>query len=516
MKKMILIISIVFVAICAYAQDYTCDSLLYMYRTEGGITIGSKPSGFTEMRDGNILINMAVGISSNGLGDKLFKISRQGLSVMESVFIECTPEIMTNYTSYDAITLLRQNPDGNGYFSASLVNDRTKGSTWLRIVHFDEDLVFEDPDEAFMIPLEDTIIRKTSILLEGNENIVLMYLLHGDPVLFRIGIDGTPKEKNVLHGFVDWGDGQPEYWRSELSVFNESPLEYAFYDWDVTENDTCLKIHVVDSLFGHLETIPIGNHYGDVHLIHNYNYSTCHPIIMSLDDSSWCVATQYTRYNIVRNGTCILKFDKNTNENLGVALFESWPIYTNPRLFAYPIGMEESSEGFLYFAYRTNNIESPNNKGWLAVVKMDANLNTIWQRYFLGSTSVTNGYWHTYCHSGLIDQGMMVYGNMTCPVLSENKFLYVFYDNVNDIQESESFVRPYAFYPNPTTDVLILEYSPDVKPTSIELYDLQGRLVRSQRNGLESIDMGGLPTGTYTLRVTLEDGKAYTDKVVKE
>ena len=77
-------------------------------------------------------------------------------------------------------------------------------------------------------------------------------------------------------------------------------------------------------------------------------------------------------------------------------------------------------------------------------------------------------------------------------------------------------VRPYAFYPNPTTDVLILEYSPDVKPTSIELYDLQGRLVRSQRNGLESIDMGGLPAGTYTLRVTLEDGKAYTDKVVKE
>jgi len=61
-----------------------------------------------------------------------------------------------------------------------------------------------------------------------------------------------------------------------------------------------------------------------------------------------------------------------------------------------------------------------------------------------------------------------------------------------------------------------MQFSTDVQPAQIELYDLQGRLVRSQGKAFESIDMSQLPAGTYTMRVIMEDGKAYSDKVVKE
>jgi len=61
-----------------------------------------------------------------------------------------------------------------------------------------------------------------------------------------------------------------------------------------------------------------------------------------------------------------------------------------------------------------------------------------------------------------------------------------------------------------------INYSPDVQPKQIELYDLQGRLVGSQRSGLERIDMSRLPAGTYTLHVMMEDGETYSDKVLKE
>ena len=71
-------------------------------------------------------------------------------------------------------------------------------------------------------------------------------------------------------------------------------------------------------------------------------------------------------------------------------------------------------------------------------------------------------------------------------------------------------------YPNPVRDEIYLQFSPDVKPTQIELYDLQGRLVKTQRNGLESLNLQGLASGTYTMRVTLEGGKVFSDKVVKE
>jgi hypothetical protein len=55
-----------------------------------------------------------------------------------------------------------------------------------------------------------------------------------------------------------------------------------------------------------------------------------------------------------------------------------------------------------------------------------------------------------------------------------------------------------------------------VKPTSIELYDLQGRLLRTQRNGLECFNVSDLPLGTYSIRVKMEDGKVFSDKVMKE
>ena len=80
----------------------------------------------------------------------------------------------------------------------------------------------------------------------------------------------------------------------------------------------------------------------------------------------------------------------------------------------------------------------------------------------------------------------------------------------------EPLLKPYAFFPNPVDDRLYMEFSPDITPSVVELYDIQGRLVRSQGKGLGSIDMSELPTGTYTLRIVMEDGTSYSDKVVKQ
>ena len=72
------------------------------------------------------------------------------------------------------------------------------------------------------------------------------------------------------------------------------------------------------------------------------------------------------------------------------------------------------------------------------------------------------------------------------------------------------------FYPNPAKEVLHLYYPQEMQPTQIELYDLQGRLVRSQTTSLESLSMEALAAGQYVMKVTMEDGKVFTDKVVKE
>ena len=61
-----------------------------------------------------------------------------------------------------------------------------------------------------------------------------------------------------------------------------------------------------------------------------------------------------------------------------------------------------------------------------------------------------------------------------------------------------------------------MEFSPDVTPRQVELYDIQGRLVGIQNNGFESVEMGQLPSGFYTMRIIMEDGANYSEKVVKQ
>lgn len=70
-------------------------------------------------------------------------------------------------------------------------------------------------------------------------------------------------------------------------------------------------------------------------------------------------------------------------------------------------------------------------------------------------------------------------------------------------------------YPNPVSDRLNIHYSPDVTPKAVELYDLQGRLIKTQDSNLENIGMENVPAGNYTLRVVMERGENYTEKVVK-
>ena len=71
-------------------------------------------------------------------------------------------------------------------------------------------------------------------------------------------------------------------------------------------------------------------------------------------------------------------------------------------------------------------------------------------------------------------------------------------------------------YPNPTQNQLHLHYPPGVQPTKVELYDLLGHLAYEQHNDLEIIDMQQLPAGKYLLKIMLQDGLIYTNKIVKE
>ena len=178
----------------------------------------------------------------------------------------------------------------------------------------------------------------------------------------------------------------------------------------------------------------------------------------------------------------------------------------------------DGDEAKLYFCYglydKNYGAWGLSNPNGFVVVRTDVEANILWQRY----CQYAERLFHPYAVTVTSDEGCIVAGgcfgkNYEHPRIFAMK---IFSDGSLSLPEAEAIIRPYLFYPNPVQDELHLQYSPDVTPTQIELYDLQGRLVRTQKNGLERLEMNGLPAGTYTMRVTLEGGKVFSDTIIKE
>ncbi len=543
MKKLFLFSAFIMAMSFAQAQDYSRDSLLMrIVGADGNTDVVFNFPTFVEMRDGTLLMELPLRSQAENrcIGDWFYKISPQNNSVLDSVFVETDNVFIEDDPlsllgqnvdkdfryRYDkgSRSLLAQNPGGNDYIFAKLVYSHVtcagdKGNTWLRISQFDENLSFQNHNDALMVHLEDTIVERLCSIMLDDDNIILMYLLYGkwnSPIIARVGLDGTLKEKTVFPNLL--GNNTSIRGSRTMGVFNNSPREYALFEM-VGGPEPFIKYHVIDSLLNYKESIVMENHYGDVYQPYpDIQYTENYPQldIMLLDDGTFLEVRQYERHNITRNGACIMKYDKTTYECLGNALFESQPIYSNSAMYGYPIGLKKATDGNLYFAYRTN-ANSSISRGWIGIAKLDTNLNIIWQRYCFGSWYSTIGYLHTYCRMSLTKDGFLIGGNVQMDEEPYNFFLYFVHDDGTiGTPEAEAIVRPYLFYPNPAQTELHLQYSPDVKPTKIELYDLQGRLVRTQSKGLESLNLQGLVAGAYTMRVVLDNGKVFSDKVIKE
>ena len=150
----------------------------------------------------------------------------------------------------------------------------------------------------------------------------------------------------------------------------------------------------------------------------------------------------------------------------------------------------------------------------IVVTKADGDGNTVWRRYYEFEDQV----FHPCSVMASEDDGCVVIGRCWTEdhATAEVFAIKFFSDGSLSVPELNAQVRPYLFYPNPAQDQLHLQYSPDVQPACIELFDLQGRLVSKQSQGFEQIGLQGLAPGQYLMKVTMEDGNSFTEKVVKE
>lgn len=93
----------------------------------------------------------------------------------------------------------------------------------------------------------------------------------------------------------------------------------------------------------------------------------------------------------------------------------------------------------------------------------------------------------------------------------------IWVDNINifngqvGIEENEG--NSIAIFPNPAKDVLNITSEKAIN--QIDVYDVNGKLVKSYTNVSNNINIKDLATGVYTLNITTEDGQV-SKKIVKE
>lgn len=195
--------------------------------------------------------------------------------------------------------------------------------------------------------------------------------------------------------------------------------------------------------------------------------------------------------------------------------------------------------GMLLFGFSNDSIEVPARMKSLDISPADGNLihcNGIYHLYEYGSRltvtkvdpALETVQWMRTLDMGVLVEPMFVLATRDGGCLitgysnklgTEKRNYFAMKLNSNgflEVKEQQISVVPYRLFPNPVKDHVYLRYSPDVTPCQAEIYDLQGRLVGIQGVNLENIDMSKLPAGTYTLRVIMDDGKTYADKVVKQ
>ena len=532
MKKLLLLLiflSFLMVINFANAQNYTYDSLCHYY-------MGNYYPEFHNilgLRDGGILFNLGLrnydeqGGYISDYGQELVKLvqNEERLFVAESGFI---PD------EYVYSTMMERDAKGDGNLLVDIDRDFDNLTATLHIRHFNDALDFDEGTDIFLL-LEDTLflyhdpwtndapelsLQGEQFLFDGGDIILRYTILTQDPfvqppftspyvtVFARIGTDGTIKDKTVFPST----QFDPSHRFFYFGFFNESPREYFLANRFYANNEPFMELCLIDSMFciQRIDTID-GNLPGNLIT----DFQMCH--VMSLDESSYIVASEYDGNSIIINrGVHVTKYDKATHTILANTCFPTIP-FTEHYGSAHCLGLERTADGNVFFAHCTQD-RMAGYVGQIGVAKLDADMNVIWLRYCLEPT----GYIHEVRGSKntqVLYDGRFVVGavDFAPGEMFASPFFLVFTDNGSaDVHEMEPFVRPYAFGPNPVHDELHLQYSPDVQPACIELYDLQGRLIQTQTQSLESLRLEGLAAGQYLMKVTMKDGQAFTDKVVKE
>ena len=84
----------------------------------------------------------------------------------------------------------------------------------------------------------------------------------------------------------------------------------------------------------------------------------------------------------------------------------------------------------------------------------------------------------------------------------------------DEVAEIDGFNRQYELYPNPANDRLVLKLADEHKCENVAIYSIDGRMLKSQDSDFDNIDVSALTRGVYFVRIILQEGSVFSEKIV--
>lgn len=522
MKKLTLILMMVLGSVLVRAQH--CDSI----DNHMAGWYNMNPSGIILLGNGDLLCScLLYDLDENGnfvydenqqivgvRGYQYYWITNNGLSVSDSLFVPGDDKSARLWTRLHQIG---NTPQEYPNVEARIVTDENNAS-FMNIAFFDDQLNF-NTDMEVTVPLADAPISflRGAWLLDSHNDIIFQYSIPSmeETHFVRFGLDGTLKHEKVFTGeqmpFYD--SYVPSYnltWYPQgLSQY--STTGYNYYGKLYQSSGTHAIAYELDSDFNLLNTYDLVDESTYFPNGHQPNTQANGAIsaMVSLEQGG-ALMVRNTKLPNGKNATGVVKYDNNGN-----VLKEAWfNPFANNREF-YCNNLIKDGQGNVFMSGYTTSGHGGDKL--VAVIRMDEDLNVIWEYSGMPGemyreinlTKILDNNIAVLGENEFWQQGSLHVNGMFLTLISKEK------GNAG-IDEANNNLRPYLYYPNPVADRLNIKYSPDAKPKTVELYDLQGRLIGTQTSGFESIDMQQLPAGTYTMRVVLDNGKTYSDRIVKQ
>lgn len=425
----------------------------------------------------------------------LLKINPQGVLVDSA-------KVDFSATSFDSPFFRVPSETNNNVLGGLYLNENNE----LRYtaIFFDDDLsVKNDIDVAFSVEGFTTSYKS---IIDSNNDLILMSKDNGsDDTYIFVKMDIYGEIKTVKHSV---SENYKDCYLTENSLYvhGNNPLEYGCYFLDGAGNTTITSV-ILDENFEILNFVDVKNYEEDNQ---TYIFDCTESEFMCLNDGNILMSSVvYEKEGMNDELTEYIQLTKFNKEYEVVAYgrVASRLIFGDENSFYVNSSKSivEDANGNIYMIWI-------NTDGKNIVSYLNNKLELIWETA-LDMTGANQ----TLLYDAFVMDGnkLVVYGDYVRYDVGYFGVCYIISNN-NVISVPENSTNNFSIYPNPVNDVINLSFSSDVNCEKIEIYGIDGKLYHEQNFNVESVNVSNLSNGIYMVKVTLDNGNTYTEKIVKE